>query len=472
MLSSAGKGTIQEVKILIIGAGPTGLGAAKRLCDVNSGQRDQVSWLIVDECDGVGGLASTDTTPEGFLFDVGGHVIFSHYACFDRVLKEALPKEDDWLHHQRISYIRCHNTNNIARLPIAIWAKCIHGLVKAFIRSMVTRSKPADFDEWIVRNTGTGIADIFMRPYNYKVWGVPTKLLQCKWLGERVAAPDLRCILTNIMKRQETRKWGPNATFRFPAHGDKIQLKYKVIRIDPQEKVAYLEDGRKVRYKHLISTMNVDQLVSILPDVPNNVQNAAEGLVYSTTHVIGLGLRGTPREISKMCWMYFPEDNAPFYRSTVFSNYSPNLVPHASVKLRTVRRADSQPCNTTTYAAGPYWSLMLEISESGCKPVNKDTLVSDVIQGCINTGLVKESDEIVSLYFRSFHHCYPTPTLNRDECLATILPYLRDKLDIWSRGRFGAWKYEVANQDHSFMQGVEAVDNTLFGKPEVTLGTL
>ena len=31
---------------------------------------------------------------------------------------------------------------------------------------------------------GDGIADIFMRPYNYKVWAVPPDM-QCAWLGER-----------------------------------------------------------------------------------------------------------------------------------------------------------------------------------------------------------------------------------------------------------------------------------------------
>jgi protoporphyrinogen oxidase len=34
--------------------------------------------------------------------------------------------------------------------------------------------KPKTFDEWILRMMGTGIADVFMRPYNFKVWAVPT----------------------------------------------------------------------------------------------------------------------------------------------------------------------------------------------------------------------------------------------------------------------------------------------------------
>jgi protoporphyrinogen oxidase len=68
----------KKVQTLIIGAGPTGLGAAKRL-----EQLKNTDYLLVDSFEDAGGLASTDTTKEGFLFDVGGHVIFSHYLYFD-----------------------------------------------------------------------------------------------------------------------------------------------------------------------------------------------------------------------------------------------------------------------------------------------------------------------------------------------------------------------------------------------------
>jgi hypothetical protein len=83
--------------------------------------------------------------------------------------------------------------------------------------------------------------------------------------------------------------------------------------------------------------------------------------------------------------------------------------------------------------------------------------------------LVRDSDEIVSIYHRRLEHGYPTPCLKRDGVLEKALPYLKNELGIWSRGRFGSYKYEVGNQDHSCMLGVEAVDNMLFGAKEFTL---
>ena len=127
----------------------------------------------------------------------------------------------------------------------------------------------------------------------------------------------------------------------------------------------------------------------------------------------------------------------------------------------------SKPANTDAQE-GPYWSIMLEVSESAMKPENSETLLQECIQGLVNTEMLKPTDEIVSTYHRRFDHGYPTPTLEREGVLKELLPRLQEK-DILSRGRFGSWRYEVGNQDHSFMLGVEAVDHIINGAVELTL---
>lgn len=167
--------------------------------------------------------------------------------------------------------------------------------------------------------------------------------------------------------------------------------------------------------------------------------------------------------------MYYPESNCPYYRCTVFSHYGIGNAPRPDVVLPTIRKGDPALTVDKKPQTGPYWSLMFEVSENKeYKPVNLATIVEETIQGAINTNMIQPGDEIVSIYHRRLEHGYPTPSLGRDGALNDALPWLK-KQDIWSRGRFGSYKYEVANQDHSCMIGVEAVDNILFGTKEFTL---
>lgn len=151
--------------------------------------------------------------------------------------------------------------------------------------------------------------------------------------------------------------------------------------------------------------------------------------------------------------MYFPEDDSPFYRATIFSNYSPYNQPDDHTRLKTLQLANGNKPDSDVAAPGPYWSIMLEVSESTMKPVNNDTMLADCIQGLINTEMLMPEDEIVSTYHRRFDHGYPTPSLERDGVLKKLIPALEAK-DIYSRGRFGGWKYEVGNQDQLVQPGV------------------
>lgn len=96
-------------------------------------------------------------------------------------------------------------------------------------------------------------------------------------------------------------------------------------------------------------------------------------------------------------------------------------------------------------------------------------LCRETLAGLENTTLMNPSDQdhILSSWETFAEHGYPIPTPQRDACLGTIQPWL-ESLGIFSRGRFGGWKYEVGNMDHSVMQGVEWAERMVLGKPEET----
>lgn len=445
------------MKILILGGGPAGLGAAWRLNEL--GHRD---WHLLEANDYAGGLASSFRDENGFVWDIGGHVQFSHYEYFDALMHELIPKEE-WLTHQRESWVWLRDRfvpypfqNNIRCLPPADLMRCLNGLMEV---SKNGSHKPTNFKEWILASFGSGIAEVFLLPYNFKVWAYPPEQLNHSWVGERVATVDLARVLENLVSAKDDVSWGPNSVFHFPKHGgtgaiwracagrlpeEKTHFKTAVQRIDLASHQVQTVDGRLWNYDALVSTVPLTELLRLTGRT--ELANTAErGLKHSSSNIVGIGLKGkTPEHLKTKCWMYFPEADCPFYRVTVFSNYSPYNVPDRE--------------NT--------WSLMTETSESACKPVDHDTLVQRTIEGLRNTHLLN-GDQIASTWSYRARYGYPTPSLHRDQTLAEILPALEAD-NIYSRGRFGAWKYEVSNQDHSFMQGLEVVERILRGQPEIT----
>ena len=443
------------MRILILGAGCTGLGAAYRLRELG-----HTDFLVLEQNGYPGGLAASFLDEKGFTWDVGGHVQFSHYDYFDRLMDKALGRA--WLNHMRQSYIWIRDRyipypfqNNIRSLPAADLAACMRGLIAARQNG---HADPRNFEEWIIKSYGRGIADIFLLPYNIKVWACNPSEMSFDWVGERVANVDLARISDNIVFERDDPAWGPNNTFRFPLRGGTGAIWRAVADLIPASHFRYNSSATKIctdtrtvitssgdeyDYDVLISTLPMDRIAALIGD--REIISEASQLRYSGTHVVGIGIEGSlPAHLREKNWLYFPEDNCPFYRVTVFSSYSHHNVPGEG-----------------------YWSLMAEVADSRFRPVNQSTVVQQVLEGMVNTRLLGAKDKIVSTWHYHAAHGYPTPTVDRDTHINSVLAKLKS-WGILSRGRFGAWRYEVGNQDHSCMQGVEAADCALYGAPELT----
>ena len=472
----------ERSRIVIIGAGPTALGAFHRLHKLGI-MHSNMQLVILEQGNKTGGLAVSMRDKNGFLWDMGGHVVFSHYKLFDDTLDEAL---SEWNKRVRAAFVFMKGSdgkrrfipypvqNNLYAMDKADQRKCVEGLQT--VVDSKDRTKPVNFDQWLVNNFGQGLCEVFMRKYNRKVWTVDPEVMNAVWVGERLAIPDMEKIkkeisLHNLGKRVESSDWGPNHFFRFPSHdgtggiwkavADKlpsgmIHFQQKVVGVNVHEKkltvTSQATKDYTISYDHLITTAPLDVFLSIIEDedpLSLQMKGLANQFLYSHTHVLGIGLRGQPpKHLSYKSWMYFPDTDSPFYRVTVFSNYSDDHVPDAQ----------------------HYWSLMCEAAEpmSGADPNywNEDTLLKETVNALIGYEFITK-DLVVSTFHHRLEHGYPVPFLYRDTFLDIIQPWLESN-HIFSRGRFGGWRYEVGNQDHSFMQGVEVADLIMTGTAEDT----
>src|SRR5690242_10166036 len=118
-------------RTLILGAGPTGLGAASRFEELGF---DDFLLLCGDAR--AGGLAASELDAQGFTWDLGGHVQFSHYPQYDAMLDRVLPGQ--WLWHERESWIWFRDRfvpypfqNNLHRLDPPERDRALAGLRRA-----------------------------------------------------------------------------------------------------------------------------------------------------------------------------------------------------------------------------------------------------------------------------------------------------------------------------------------------------
>jgi protoporphyrinogen oxidase len=198
-----------------------------------------------------------------------------------------------------------------------------------------------------------------------------------------------------------------------------------------------------VGFGAMISTAPLDRLVSTLSDCPPALHAAASKLRHSSVYMVGVGYE-QPLGDDKS-WMYFPQNHAPFYRATNFAKYSPANVPGGDV--------------------GRYSAYMTETSFSDQKPVARDGLEAAVERGLRASGVVAGQPGVVSVHVEAIDYAYPVPTLERDAALATIQPWLMERR-IYSRGRFGSWRYEIGNMDHAVKMGVDAARALVQGTDE------
>ncbi|SFD01828.1 protoporphyrinogen/coproporphyrinogen oxidase [Streptomyces aidingensis] len=444
--------------VVILGGGPCGLACADELTRL--GHDD---WVLLEAAAACGGLASSVTDPAGFTWDLGGHVVFSHFGEFDRLLAE-LFTPGELLHHDRSSFIRFRDRwvpypfqQHLHPLPEPDAHACLRDLLDATCRPP-SLSPSADFATWLDATYGAALVDRFFAPYNTKVWATPLQDMASGWVAERVAPIDPDEVLAAFSgtTRPEGR-WGPNATFAFPARGGtgaiwqrlasrlggRVRTGARVQAIDEATRRVVLGDGRRIGYRHLVATTPLDQLTAMTTGAPTRVRAAARRLRHTTVAMVGLGFASPTTD--ERSWLYFPQPDVPFYRATNFSKYAPANVPGA--------------------ATDRFSGWMTETALRPGTQIDVAELIRCCERGLRGCGLVPDGAEAVSAHVEMIPYAYPVPTVERDTVLAQVVPWLEER-GIFPRGRFGSWRYEIGNMDHAVKMGIDIARRLVTGAPE------
>jgi len=343
------------VKTAILGAGLTGITLARLLHE----KGDEV--VVLEREPQYGGLCRS-ITKSGFTFDIGGsHIIFSRdtqvlaFMCDVLGRNSKQNKRNTKIFYKGL-FTKYPFENGLHQLPKDDLYFCINEFIRTLIAVENGRlPPPSNFREWINYTFGKGIADLYMIPYNEKIWKYPTELMSMHWVDGRIPRPPVEDVIRSAIGI-DTEGYTHQSVFSYPLRGgieamvreiakpveENIQTGFHVTSIKNENgKFIISNKKRVISAERLISTIPLQELLPCLDAAPENVNRACSGLKYNSIACVFLGIKGKVPDIS---WMYIPEKELGLFNRISFpSNYSPHvaLPCHSSILIEiTYREGD------------------------------------------------------------------------------------------------------------------------------------
>jgi len=410
-------------RILVLGAGLSGLSAAYHL--------DGECELFEKE-EYLGGHSRTKHVG-GFNFDEGAHVFFGTDEFSQKFIREPLAEEliphraEIWNNYEGRRFGRYPVQANAHALPPEQATRCVLSFIEA---GRQPDGEVTNYRDWCYASFGRAFADEFMLRYARKVWTVEPEELGLDWLGSkvggRISRPSLEQVLRGAID-PDPQEINYLTHFAYPASGGfgRITDVFKpglksvhtgcgVERIDSAARSITFEDGTTRRYDAAISTVPLPDLVRRTADAPPEVREAAERLMWTAIRCVNLGVaRG---EIGPGHWVYFYEEDVPFFRISFPSRFAPGNAP-----------------------AG-HSSVTCEIAYSKRKPLDEGNLVQRCIDVLTSKGILEPDDPIVVQDQMDIPYAYVVFDSARAASLETIHAWMR-AVGLYPCGRFGEWGY-------------------------------
>jgi protoporphyrinogen oxidase len=443
-------------RVVVLGAGPTGLGAAYRLT-----RRPRVAVTVCEQARVVGGNAGSFELA-GQLVDYGSHRL--HPACAPAILADLRALlGDDLQTRPRHGRIRLrgrwiHFPLKPVDLALRIPPDFLAGVARDAVAKRWRPGAPAGgdttFAEVLEAGLGRTICREFYFPYAHKVWGCAPTELAATQARRRVGASSFWKLARKVASAIPGLRPKGAGTFYYPRQGygqisralfDAARAGGATVRLETAVRAVEHAGGRvrAVRYEqgdllqtveadHVWSTLPLTGLVRLLDPVPPTaILEAASALRFRAMILVYLVLELD--RFSEYDAHYFPDADIRISRLSEPKNYGA-----AGPDGRTVLCAEL-PCGVTE-------------GEWGLGDAELGQLVVDDLE---RAGL-HVSAPVKEIVIRRLPHAYPIYRRGFESHFGALDAYLDGFENLLTLGRQGLFVHD--NTHHALAMAYAAVE--------------
>lgn len=422
---------LTDSEVIVLGGGLCGLAAGVGLGD---------RAIVLERDARPGGLVRTE--------QVAGHWIdrVVHLLYFDRpdveaqlrsligpILAERSPEA--WV-ETAAGAVPYPLQSNLHHLPPEQIAACLYDLAEASFQQ--AHAAPANYEEFLLRQFGRSLCELFFFPYNRKLWQRDLAALAPTGFQWNIARTAFRDALTATLRGGAA---APpyNARGYYPrlAQGAQrgseliaqalaravpdLRLQHCVQAIHPADRsvtVATPAGLRRFRYgAACLSTLPLPQTLDLLAEeLPPGIAAQRARLLHNRVIGIGFALRG-PRPAGLGCWRYFTDPSLVFTRAVFMHEFDPQMSPPDG------------------------WSILVEIPQRAEQALpDLDQLSARAWADLQRTSLPLQEADLLASAAWVVDPAYVVFTPDSAPAVQAISDYLAGR-GLQMCGRYGRWEY-------------------------------
>lgn len=497
-------------KVIIIGAGPSGLAAGYKLLKNNKKNYDVI---ILEATTDIGGISKT-VKYKGNRIDIGGHRFFTKSDEVQQFWNEVMPLQgmpayDDKKLHTDKKFVKggpdpekSDNVmlirNRISRIyylkkffdyPISLKFQTFKNMGLgntiisgfSYIKSCIFKKKEDSLENFYINRFGKKLYNMFFEKYTEKLWGRHPNEIDASWGAQRVKGVSIKAVLvdafkkvfhikskkveTSLIEQFSYPKYGPGHFYETVAKniekmGGKILKNYTVTKVNYEKnKIVSVEcaNGEVIEGDYFLSSMPLKDLIESMDnkEMDKDIKRIATNLPYRDFITVGVLLK-----------------KIKLKNETNIKTLN-NIIPDNWVYIQDpdVRMCRFQVFNNwSPYMVkdvDKYVWIGLEYvchEDDDLWAKSEEEFKNFAINELISMNIIDKEDVIDSC-MEKVKKAYPAYFDTYNE-IDKLIDYLNSYDNLFCIGRNGQHRYN--NMDHSILTGFVAVDKILNKKIDKT----